>query len=61
MCGGDGKCLATAVANAGYTIGDSADVETLENSGGEHILDYGGPSGDAADASIAAEPSASSG
>jgi hypothetical protein len=46
VCGSDGKCPPTAVANAGYTIGDLAEkVETfVQSQDGEHVMEYGGDS-----------------
>lgn len=42
VCGSDGKCPSTAVANAGFTIGNSAEVETfVQSQDGEHLMEYG--------------------
>ena len=58
VCGSDGKCPPTAVANAGFTVGNSGEIETfMQSQEGEHVMEYGGDGGDGEEhASISATP-----
>jgi hypothetical protein len=59
ICGENGKCPAAAVANAGFTIGDSGEVETYVQGGREHIMDYNEETGDGAGDTSSEPPAAS--
>lgn len=59
VCGADGKCPPTAVALAGFTIGNSGEVETYLKGDGDHIMDYNQGSGDGASDASSEAPAAS--
>jgi hypothetical protein len=59
VCGEYGKCPVAAVANAGFTIGDSGEVETYVQDDGEHIMDNDEESGDGVGDASSEAPAAS--